>query len=317
MKIAVIDRKMYPGDMGTFGPYVEYLGKTHDVTLVDEAIALSQARDIHRTHDLVWYEWANDFFREAMRHPKECKIVCRLHSYEFFTDWPANTYWPNVDRLVTVSGTMKGMLENVQYRFPLPPMDILPNGVDLTGFTIPENKDYSTKKIAYVGWLNHKKNPQMLLYIMETIKGKGYTLHIAGEWQDPRLKMYMLDMIEKMGLQECVTFYGRIPHDELSAWLADKAYIISTSLFESFGQALMEGIACGCLPLVHDWIGAGERFGPDAVFADLLGVKRMLFVDECLDKKSQAVGNLRTIAHHSLENQYPVLDSIIEKVGAA
>lgn len=332
MKIAVFDPLLYEGDLGTFGPYLEHLGKTHEVRHYAEKGGLTDAYRAHQWADITWYEWCDDWTRLAVTHPKlfkrpdgtehTCKIIVRLHSYELFTPIPAQMEWLKVDRLVTVSETMKNMIMKQTFRYPLPPIDVLPNGVDTSRFKFNENKDYSTKKIAYVGWLNHKKNPQMLLYIMDAIRDMGYTLHIAGEWQDPRLAMYMTDMIEKMNLGDCITFYGRIPHDQLPAWLEDKAYIISTSLFESFGQALMEGIACGCLPLVHDFIGAQERFGDLAVFRGVEDLQRWLpgiGTEELIAEpaRARAKGAAEHIRRFSLENQYPALDSIIEQVAAA
>ena len=45
---------------------------------------------------------------------------------------------------------------------------------------------------------------------------------------------------------------GRIPHHEISTLYAKADFIISTSLFEAGGVAVLEGMACGCIPILSD-----------------------------------------------------------------
>ena len=43
--------------------------------------------------DIAWFEWCDQTLIRASRMEKTCRIVCRLHSFEAFTDWPAQVAW--------------------------------------------------------------------------------------------------------------------------------------------------------------------------------------------------------------------------------
>ena len=260
---------------------LNHLGKSHDITYVDQPISYSQMRELMMSHDLAWYEFCDNFFYENMRHPKACKVINRLHSYELFTQVPFNVGWKGCDKLLVVSEEVKAMIQTAQnnnkFTVPIPDIDIFPNGVDFNKFQ-NENKTYNTK-IAYVGWINYKKNPPLFLYLMDALRNRGmpHTLHIAGISQDERYTFYLNDMIDKMRLRERVFFDGWIPYNILPEWLKDKSYILSTSLFESLGNSIIESIASKCLPLIHNFYGADSRFGSNSVFHgidDFMGLLR-------------------------------------------
>jgi hypothetical protein len=54
----------------------------------------------------------------------------------------------------------------------------------------------------------------------------------------------------------------------MPAWYADKGYVISTSLFESFHYSIAEGMASGLLPLIHHWYGADFLYPRELLFSD-------------------------------------------------
>jgi len=48
--------------------------------------------------------------------------------------------------------------------------------------------------------------------------------------------------------------------------LSDKCYIASTSVIESQGMGILEGMACGLKPVVHNFPGSEEIFGSEFLF---------------------------------------------------
>jgi len=137
--------------------------------------------------------------------------------------------------------------------------------VNLERFTIPQGKQRS-KKIASVGYINYKKNPALLLYCFKKIHeyDSEYSLHIAGQHQDSRIQLYFDHFLRKNPLP--VYFDGWV--EDMPSWYADKGYVISTSLFESFHYSIAEGMASGLLPLIHDWYGADFLYPRDYLFSD-------------------------------------------------
>ncbi|UCD63413.1 MAG: glycosyltransferase [Candidatus Zixiibacteriota bacterium] len=219
--------------------------------------------------DLAWFEWCDNFIIEATKLPKTCQIVCRLHSYEAFDDMPAQVDWSKVDLLIYVNESVRAIV-NKKIKIDTPSV-VIHNAVDTERFVIPPGKVYG-KKIASVGYINYKKNPSLLLYCFKKIHehDPAYTFHVAGRHQDPRIELYFEHFLRENPLP--VTFNGWV--EDMPQWYRDKDYIISTSLFESFHYSIAEGMACGLMPLIHNWYGARrlypERFlsqDPDGCLA--------------------------------------------------
>ncbi len=225
--------------------------------------------------DVAWFDWCDSLLIQATNHlPKLCPIICRLHSYEAFTEMPSQVDWSKVDNLVFVNESVKHLMTG---RIPSSVVcSIAHNAVDLKKFQIPAGKKYG-KKIASVGYINYKKNPQLLLYCFKAIHDwdPEFELHIAGKHQDSRIELYMRDMAQKLGID--IHYHGWI--EDMPAFYQEMDYVISTSLFESFHLSIAEGMASGVIPLVHDW------FGADNIYPDTC---RYLTPEDCLSlvKKS-------------------------------
>ena len=172
---------------------------------------------------------------------------------------PGQVNWRNIDDLIFVAPHIRDIaLSKIPDLRKDVRTHIIPNGVDLDKFCFSErSKGFN---IAYVGYLNYKKNPSLLLQCMRHLVGLDdrYMLHIAGEHQEMRSKLYFDHMITAMALEPNVSLYGWV--NDIVSWLADKQYILSTSLLESFGYGIAEAMACGLKPLIHNFIGAKELY---------------------------------------------------------
>jgi glycosyltransferase involved in cell wall biosynthesis len=129
------------------------------------------------------------------------------------------------------------------------------DGVDLDRFSSSARTASAGNAIAWVGFLNQKKGVALLLEAAARLRD--FEFHVAGEFQDERLRAYVEHMIERGGLSN-VTLHGWT--DDVPAFLADKDYILSTSLWEGTHMAVMEGMAMGLKPLIHAWLGADEVY---------------------------------------------------------
>jgi glycosyltransferase involved in cell wall biosynthesis len=96
---------------------------------------------------------------------------------------------------------------------------------------------------------------------------KPFQLFIGGEFRDRRYKEYMPHIIRQLGLEQRVHFDGFIA--DVPGWLRDKHFIVCSSPFEGQIVSVMEGMACGLRPLVHDFPGASEVYDPDFVWTSI------------------------------------------------
>lgn len=263
MKVAIFaTHDSFVGDISA------YLGKSNELKTFKRG-SLTEMRDLLDWCDVAWFEWCDALLIQATNHlPKLCPIICRLHSYETFTNMPEQVEWSRVDHLVFVNPSVETLLKQ---RLPDSlSTSVIYNAVDLKKYQIPVGKKFG-KRIASVGYINYKKNPQLLLYCFQKIQqwDPEFEFHIAGEHQDPRIALYMKDMARKMGLN--LHFHGWVK--DMPAFYRDMDFVISTSLFESFHYSIAEGMACGLTPLVHDWFGSENVYPEES---------RFLAPDDCL-----------------------------------
>jgi glycosyltransferase involved in cell wall biosynthesis/Flp pilus assembly protein TadD len=244
-------------------PIIAHLAAHNHVRVVAPQ-STPQLAETMRWAELTWFEWCDGYVVEGTRLPKAGKIVCRLHSYEAFTDVPAKVNWRNVDCLILVNRSVEEILDQ-HARVPVR-RRIIHNGVDPHRFPFvpPSRRTPGERNVASVGYINYKKNPALLLQIFKVLHtaDPAFRLHVAGTHQDPRIKVYFDHLLPR--LQIPVEFHGWV--DDMPAFYADMNYVISTSLFESFHYSIAEGMLSGCLPLVHSWKGAEGLYPAECLF---------------------------------------------------
>jgi tetratricopeptide (TPR) repeat protein len=253
--------------------------------------SVEQMCELMRWADLAWFEWCDQLLIQATKLSKMCKIICRLHSYEAFTQMPAEVDWTKVDRLVLVNQNVADVIN--QFHDITVDTDIIHNGIDLRKFTIPADKKYG-KKICSLGYMNYKKNPGLLLYCFKAIHDYdlGFEFYVAGKHQDPRIKVYFDHMIRRLDLPIHLENWV----EDVPAYLRDKDFVISTSLFESFHYSIAEGMASGVLPLIHAWPGAENIYPAEYLFDAPDDCARLLDRLMKSDRKELAAKNRQYIS---------------------
>jgi len=185
---------------------------------------------------------------------------------------------------------------------------VIPNGVDLAHF--PFRERHPGFNLAYVGYLHHRKNPSLLLQCLNAIveKDERYHLHIAGYFQQPDWKMYFNHMLDALNLQDHVTMHGWV--EDISSWLDDKNYLVSTSVHESFGYGIAEAMARGIKPIIHHFNGADALFPEDLLFHTVDD-----FVDAVQDPAYDSAQYHDHIAKHfSLEGQLQKCEQLFDRL---
>jgi len=229
--------------------------------------------------DISWFEWCDNLIVEASKLPKVCRLVCRLHRYEAFTRMPAQVDWSKVDILILVAHHIKDAL-----KMQIPDMDervnvqVIYNGVNLKRFVYRERK--KGYNIAYIGYLNYRKNPSLLLQCIRYLVDRDprYVLHIAGRYQDMESKLYIDQMVGNLDLRDNIVFHGWI--DDLNSWLEDKHFLLSTSIHEGCPCGIMEAMASGLKPLIHNFFAAEELYPRKYIFNTLDEFANMVTSDD-------------------------------------
>jgi len=264
--------------------------------------------------DIVWLEWANELSINLTNHAtalERKQVICRLHSYEAFASFTQQIRWEKVNDLLFVAEHIKDIVLQQVPNLPdkVKNIHIVPNGIDLNKFPFRERS--RGKNLAFLGHINFKKGPMLLLHAFrELAQTDGeYRLCIAGDFQETRYRLYFNQMIKEMKLGENVQFEGW--GEDVNTWLDNKDYIVCTSVLEGQPVGLMEAMACGLKPLIHNYVGARESY-PDTYIWNTIPE----FVDMVTGGEYAPLKYRKFIeANYSLEVQLEKIENIVSEAG--
>lgn len=248
-----------------------------DSTLLD----LEQLQDEMQWCDAAWFEWGNGPIIPASKLPKTCRIICRVHRCEIYGTEARSVNWNNVDDLILVSpkfvDEFKAHIEaNIE---SMTRVHVIPNALDIEKFSYRDKpKGF---EIAHITRFHPDKNPVLMLYIMQELvkRDKRYRCHVAGHIQDMVQFQYFQHMVDTLGLQENILYDGRV--NDIQSWLDDKHFLLSTSVVESQGVGIMEGMAKGLKPVIHNNFGNPScHFSEKYIFNTIDEAVEMILSDD-------------------------------------
>jgi len=254
------------GDGMTFLNEIVKFTQQRFETRVFEGQTEEELYELMQWSDISWFEWCTNLAVAASNKPKVCKNIVRLHRYEAYEQWPSRINWSNIDVLVTVGNettleTLKGRVCDIESQTSIV---AVPNGVNLDKFSFIERQ--RGKNIAFLGNLRMVKNPALCLQCMQKLHyiDAEYRLFFGGAFADEVLEQYLRHMVEALDLSDVVFFDGW--QADVNSWLSDKHYIVSTSVCEGHPVGILEGMACGLKPVIHNFLGAGHIFPSEFLF---------------------------------------------------
>lgn len=182
------------------------------------------------------------------------------------------------DHIIAVSNSTK---KNIQefLKYPAEKITTIPNGIDSrffepVKFTAEEIKklyEIKDKYILFLGTLEPRKNLSRVIEAFakfkKNFKGNfGYQLVVAGKrgW----LTEEYFQLVKDLGIEEDVIFTGYIGGDELQPFYTYAEFFVMPSLWEGFGQTVVEAMACGTPCLVSHTASLPEVAGEAALYVN-------------------------------------------------
>jgi glycosyltransferase involved in cell wall biosynthesis/ubiquinone/menaquinone biosynthesis C-methylase UbiE len=307
-KIAIL---CLPGYESFLEEIVNHLKARHDV----QTCYTNNKQEIESSvewADIVWLEFANDisvYVTNKVSTIQHKTVVCRIHSYEVLHGNLPNIDFTKIDMVVFVTDHVR----NIAFEtYPSITNEtktlVIQNGVNLEQFSYVERTPGFN--LAVVGDINNKKNPAMWIEIMSRLVNINpqYKLNVAGNIQELRYKYYLENIIHKLGLERNIRFHGRVKN--IPEWFKRERinYLLTTSVFESFGYSIAEAMAMGYKPLIHNFPSAYDNWPSNCIFSttdELINI-----IQNSDDYDSKGYHNF-VKGRYSLSSQLDAIDSML------
>lgn len=132
---------------------------------------------------------------------------------------------------------------------------VIPNGVDTVQFK-PDILKRPENEIIITPGASRITDRKGLRYLVEALK------KLLPEYPQLRLKIMgegsgkaaLEELVSELGLQEQVTFVGRVPRENTLQYYQEATFFVLPSLNEGMSNAMLEALACG-LPLIATQTG--------------------------------------------------------------
>ena len=232
------------------------------------SVVVSQRFDpfIAQKADLLFAEWMDEnavmIQNFKTKHIKHVKKILRLHRYEAYTEIYKYIKWDEWDEIVFVARHPAEYLKKIT-KIPFK-YKVIRQGVEIDKY---EYNPSDTKKIAFMGLYSRKKGLGELEILANTFRD--YEFHLAGGWLE-------VDLQEKLEKNRNLHFHGWIDPKDKNDFFKDMKYIVSPAVSESGHIALMEGMLCGCKPLIRDWIGSDDIYKREWTWDSMQTFKKLL-----------------------------------------
>jgi len=252
----------YPNWDNRWIPYFKKELAEHKVVdIISDNFKLNTLWEESIKADLLLSMWASEVPQFWARYFPNKKIITYLRSHELFqASYMKQTKWQNVDAIIFVNDVMRQEF-NAMYG-PKPKFTYyIPNAVDTDVFAFIERPpDEQKTQIAFVCTLTLQKSFNVVVQILMLL-GDQYKVHYIGKTSNADtdiIKRYL----KSLDLGDRWIWNDAIPAKDMPEWYKDKHFVLSTSVREGNPNCDIEGMAMGLKPIVHDWPGARQQFGP-------------------------------------------------------
>jgi glycosyltransferase involved in cell wall biosynthesis len=237
----------------------------------------NRSEELLRWADAVWCEWClgNAVWYSARVRPAQ-QLVIRLHRQEVTTQYPDEVTWSNVGRLVFIAPSVQKTILERLGAGTVAGTRLIYNTFACERFDREKTAGFEFR-LGMLGYCPKLKNPRLALEILVRLleRDPRWKLALAGQhpqdyawlWARAEERAYYEQLEEFIGahnLESAVLRQGWT--DDLSAWYAGVGFILSCSDFEGSHQAIPEGMAAGCVPVVRRWEGAAELYPNSLLF---------------------------------------------------
>lgn len=169
-----------------------------------------------------------------------------------------------------------------------------------------QQKILRSKHFVFMGRLVSEKGVDLAIRAVHHFnkrKTEKFTLSIIGEGQERHL---LEELTMKLNMEDYIFFKGTLCGEDLTNCLNEHRFILIPSRCEeAFGNVALEGMACGCIPIVSDSGGLPDAIGPAGLTFKCGNLKSLIATMERLINESKLQSILLEKAKQHLNSHHP------------
>ncbi len=139
---------------------------------------------------------------------------------------------------------------------------VIPNGIDTEHFRIQDKNECRAQlgiepggpMLLYVGRLSEEKDPATMLRALQRLQSRDKPLsaYLVG---DGPLMQELRELVRQLGLEQSVTFVGKVSHKLIDQWMGATDFLCLPSLREGCPNVILEALGSG-RPVIASRVGA-------------------------------------------------------------
>ncbi|MHC4169575.1 MAG: tetratricopeptide repeat protein [Planctomycetota bacterium] len=279
---------------------------------IAEGQSEDELRELMNWSDISWFEQYPDLAVEASKHPKVCNNIVMMRRYEGHEQWPGQMDWANIEVLVVIDDSFDrdALIHAVPDIESQTSLVAVPRAVNVEKFKSIDRQ--RGKNIALLSSLTAQENPAFALQCMQKLHyiDSEYRLFVAGDFQDATQERYVRHMVGALDLGNVVFFDGW--QEDVCAWLQDKHCVVSTGISTRLSTGLLEAMACGLKPVVHNFPGADQLMPSEFLF----NISEQFCEQICCEQYEPAKYRRFIEENYPLENQLAQINQVLIRLEA-
>lgn len=246
------------------------LRSKHQVEVLPEPFSTERVQSLMKRTDVLYVEWLEKYLVTATHLPKTCRIVVRGHASDLTMAYAKQADWSKVDLLIFTNKFMQEKF-NKWNNNPKVKQQIIKLGVDLTTFSL--KPFIYNRTIGFCECIRPGKDILPVITLMKSLPK--WTLNLRAT---PGLFPKLTLKVEKLVHENSnVTWLKEwIPHEKMPSFYQNLDILINNSIAEGQGVAILEAMACGVYPLIHNWTHATDLYPKENIYATLQNCKNKI-----------------------------------------
>lgn len=134
-------------------------------------------------------------------------------------------------------------------------INVIPNGVDITRYRMPEDRNWAPPKMLWAGRLVYQKGLDVLVEALGELKSLPWELTLIG---DGPYRTALEQQALQKGIADRIVFTGWLDREEMDRFYQQANLFVFPSRHEGMPNAVLEAMACG-LPVIASRIAGSEE----------------------------------------------------------